>query len=438
MKFPFDLRDPAAARDYFIERATWRKINYVSKQGDQSHWVVHPEEDPHEALKIISSFIAKHEGHKEALEVAEWTLTAPFFTKNGKQRKMILKEAPEPASGYLEENTVDLSEVITIKELAKIVNRPENITKTRKNWRCRQDEWRISEVGNKRPASPRSRPLPRFMTPYELHEAWATVDTIKNEFPYQFWDGINEEELLGGVFWTNIAVEKVLQNAAEEQANYEQDGRNDADWLTDLFDRGMRAMQEGILALDHETLTPKSLVEQLRMANGEIREQAALTRNINGWALLQNNSKTAWTQEEPKNRLTWLCDILGNWEKEATGLAASTPLSRMLSTMALALTFNQAQNDVMSTREGCGGKYVNQVSMQWHANFERISSKRFLKKWVARTLKSLDEPEETAAIKVIGQGEKHVLIWSADRHAPKLWLLNYGGRKNAKTQHDIS
>ena len=80
------------------------------------------------------------------------------------------------------------------------------------------------------------------MTPYELHEAWATVEMIKNEFSYQFWDGINEEELLGGVFWTNIAVEKVLQNAAEEQANYEQDGRNDADWLTDLFDRGMQAI----------------------------------------------------------------------------------------------------------------------------------------------------------------------------------------------------
>ena len=49
----------------------------------------------------------------------------------------------------------------------------------------------------------------------------------------------------------------------------------------------------------------------------------------------------------------------------------------------------------------------------------------------------MDEPEKTEAVKVIGQGEKHILIWSADRYAPKIWLINYGGRKNARSREDM-
>jgi len=58
--------------------------------------------------------------------------------------------------------------------------------------------------------------LQRFTHPYELQTAWADFHDIQKEHPFPFWEGINEEKLLGGTFWTNIAVEKVLENAAEE------------------------------------------------------------------------------------------------------------------------------------------------------------------------------------------------------------------------------
>jgi len=302
------------------------------------------------------------------------------------------------------------------------------------------DEWRISPKENKRPAQDddrRAAPLPRFTQPYELQTAWADWHDIQKEHPFQFWDGINEEELLGGTFWTNIAVEKVLENAAEEQEGYEKDNSHNVDWLTDLLDRGMHAIQGWLLALDQNAITPRNMVEHLAFVRENVREQLEFGRDINGLKILQNNARTQWTRKEPKNKMTWLNDILGDWKEETEGKAATMPLSRMLSTLAIALTFNQAQCDIFASRDDSGANFVNQVGMQWHANYERISSRRFISSWVRKTLSSLEEPEETTKIDILGHGEKHWMIWLADKSSPQIWLWKYGGKISRKHQTEI-
>ena len=372
------------------------------------------------------------EPQDDTAKVTEWTLSAPFFGNNGRQRKLVLTKAPEPVEGYIEENTWNIAELESMTQLGEIVAEDK-----KENSYLRFDNWRIGPKGNKRLAEQEKAGLPLFEKPFELQSAWTNQELIEKEEPFKFWADINEEELLGGSFWTKIATEIVSQNAEYEQKNYERENSHDVDWLMDLLDKGMHEIQKWTQELSLDQITPQKLVEVMKLAKTEDDQRQQFSSSQNGWFILQNDNRTAWTQKEPGNRMTWLTDILGNWKKDAEGPAENTPLSRMLSTLALALTYNQLQKDILTSRESFGEVQAAVVGMQWQVNIARMSSRRFLKNWVQKTLTSLEEPEETTRIDIIGKGEKHVLIWIADKIAPRIWLWNYGSKSGRKHQQEL-
>jgi len=119
--FPFDLRDLDKARIALIERASWRKIEYVAKTGETSFWIAHPKVKPAEALEAISSTWAKFESPDDTAEITEWVLSAPFFTPQNRQRKMTLTKTPEPEEGYNDDDTLDITKVASLQQLGSLV-----------------------------------------------------------------------------------------------------------------------------------------------------------------------------------------------------------------------------------------------------------------------------------------------------------------------------
>ncbi|CBY10926.1 unnamed protein product [Oikopleura dioica] len=404
----FDESTPGKAKQALFQRLKWKRIFFQSKNLAKSFWIVKDSANPLETFRTITSFIAESEGENDS---QEWEVTL------GKNRKIKIFVEPTQA------------------------RRGDLILGQIESWSALEKELRINE-GNKdplevKPIYPKDSKLRQltaartgiwakisWVKPWALLEIWKRLDQIESRSSFKEWNNINEVECLGKGFWTHCALETIRRYPVKAKRNFEE-GLDDSHWIWDTFEIGMDILNRMLLNLDKNS-TPSNMVEHMNTVSRISVKYERVRNTKNGWAVLQAKGNSEWAKNKPTNKNAWMIDFFGNHQTTDSSKAKVTPLARILTAMALEITFKQAKNDFLATRLG----ESETVGMQWRINFHRLTNERFIQHWVSYRVHSLMRPEETTHIQMIGRGQNTKIIWVPHSSVPHLWIWNQGGPRD--------
>jgi len=249
-------------------------------------------------------------------------------------------------------------------------------------------------------------------------EAW---DVVKESEAVRHWDTFSNAEFPSEGFWPLIAAESIIENPAEAEANYNETGNEDEDWFETILEKGIKVLAGTLSQLEHQPKSERITARISSIARIDSRFDKFIDPE-EGWFVLQSNESTKWTNTAPRNNETWLIDVLGNWRLPTDCAAPPSPLNRVLTMLALATIHDQAARHLGATQD----KTCPDVGMQWNVNWERLRNDAFIKSWTKKILASLDRPDETTAVEVLGRGNRHIIVWIPSETAPKLELWNFG------------
>ncbi|CBY11129.1 unnamed protein product [Oikopleura dioica] len=412
---PMAFNKHEEARKYLAEKADWRRIVFVSPYSkNRTLWIVHQEEKPEKAFFTISNFIAEAEG--VAYQGEEWALS---LTNESTFEPMELSSG---ARAEESEITRSLQAVVAIKDLKRDIE-PEG------------EEWRLVRKGPfkrlREDNDEINEDLQFDKMPWRLRQTWDDWASLKNEGIEEKWKAVDETKIIGSGFWASLAIEKVRKNITRAKADYERPNFEDKDWLTDLMEAGMEALQSMTARISSRELSPEKMAEKIEKAKDIFPALADRCNAQNGWITLKENQSTEWANKRPKNQQTGICDVLGDWQEQDEQAQAWTPLTRLLSTILLDLTYRQLRTQI---RKSLTTK-CESIGMQWNVNQGRLTDRTFIQKWVRKTIEKCQEPTATTKIEIVGEGQEHKIIWIPGKQDSQIWVFNLG--EKPKKRHKM-
>ncbi|CBY07510.1 unnamed protein product [Oikopleura dioica] len=413
-EYPLAFGKHEEARKYLSEKSNWRRIVFVSPYSKaKTLWIVHQDEKPEKAFTTISNFIAEaegvaHQGEEWALSLTNEATFDPIKLIDGK---------PDEEES---EVTRNLQAIVAVKDLQRAIE-------------ANGEEWLLSRKGSfkrlRKSNEEDNEDCAFGKKPWYLSQIWSDWADLRNEGIEDKWTAVNEAKTIGKGFWATLAVEKVRSNIARAKADYERANFEDRDWLVDIMEAGMEELHTLTAGISSIGLSPEKMAAKIAKTRSIFPIHHEKSTAKNGWITLKESESSEWTKTRPGNHHNWLCDMLGDWQAEDSQAPVQTPLTRLLTTIILDLTFRQLRTQ---TRKTLGAK-CQSVSMQWNINQGRLSDRAFIQKWVKRTIEKCQEPVETTKIEIIGKGQNHKIIWIPGKRDSQLWVFNIG--ENIKRKH---